>query len=76
MQPITLNFTDVMFVHAHIDYVDHTVFAFVERINSRLGTEEVDRFVTVLFEVRIYASFICVAFAENLEYSPILWWME
>ena len=31
MQPITLNFTDVMFVHAHIDFVDHAVFAFVEK---------------------------------------------
>ena len=31
MQPITLNFTDVMFVHAYIDFVDHAVFAFVEK---------------------------------------------
>ena len=29
MQPITLKFTDVMFVHAHIDFVDHAVFTFV-----------------------------------------------
>ena len=31
MQPITLNFTDIIFVHAYIDFVDHAVFAFVEK---------------------------------------------
>ena len=44
MQPITLNFTGVMFVHAHIDFVDHAVFEFVGKINSRPRTAEVDRF--------------------------------
>ena len=29
MQPITLKFTDVMFVHVHIDFVDHAVLTFV-----------------------------------------------
>ena len=47
-----------------------------ERKTVDLELQKLIDFVTVLFEVRIYASFICVAFAENLEYSPILWWME
>ena len=45
MQPIILNFTDVIFVHVHIDFVDYAVFAFVRKINSRLGTVEADRFL-------------------------------
>ena len=36
------NFTDVIFVHAHIDFVGHAVFAFVRKINIRLGTAEAD----------------------------------
>ena len=31
MQPIILNFTDVMFMHAHIDFVVHAVFALVKK---------------------------------------------
>ena len=31
MQPITLNFTDVMFMHANIDFVVHAVFALVKK---------------------------------------------
>ena len=31
MQAITLKFSDVIFVHAHIDFVDHAVFKFVEK---------------------------------------------
>ena len=47
-----------------------------ERKTVDLELQKLIDFVTVLFEVRIYASFICVAFAENLEYSPILWWIQ
>ena len=61
MQPITLIFTDIMFVHAYIDFVDHAVFAFVRKINSRLGIAEADH---VLFQYCLNLEFmhiiICV----------------
>ena len=61
MQPITLNFTDVIFVHAHIDFVDHAVFTFVrKRYTVDLEPQKLIDFVTVLFEFGVYAYFVCV----------------
>ena len=59
MEPITLIFTDVMFVHAHIDFVDHAVLVFARKINGRLGTAEADH--------------VLLQYCLNLEFMHILY---
>ena len=60
-------------MYAHIDSVDHAVFAFIRKINSRLGTAEADRILLqYCLNLEFMHLYVCVAFVENLEHSPIL----